>query len=290
MGESLTAPDSPLLNRALSAYAVGSVFKPVVAAAALEAGEGDFVRDCPGYDSRNGQVYRCAGSVPHGLVGLGGALEKSCNGYFIELGRRLGPERVRQMAAALGFGKGQDIAAGLRASAGVLPEAETLENEGQFANFCFGQGELLATPLQAAGMMNAIAAGGVYRTPLFVECVVDEATGEELAPLAHGSARRVFSEETAKRLQGLLAGVVAEGTGQQAAPAEGTAAGKTGTAQTGQFREGEELKNYWFAGFYPADRPRWTIVVMQDAQTEPEVSSAAVFARLCDALAAGEDG
>ena len=61
-----------------------------------------------------------------------------------------------------------------------------------------------------------------------------------------------------------------------------------GTAQTGQFRDGEELKYYWFAGFYPAEKPRWTIVVMQDAQTEPEVSSAAVFARLCDALSAGE--
>ena len=60
-----------------------------------------------------------------------------------------------------------------------------------------------------------------------------------------------------------------------------------GTAQTGQFRDGEELKNYWFAGFYPAEKPRWTIVVMQDAQTEPEVSSAAIFARLCDALSAG---
>ena len=48
------------------------------------------------------------------------------------------------------------------------------------------------------------------------------------------------------------------------------------------------MKNYWFAGFYPAEKPRWTIVVMQDAQTEPEVSSAAVFARLCDALSAGE--
>ena len=290
VGESLTAPDSPLLNRAFAAYAVGSVFKPVVAAAALKAGEGGFVRDCPGYDSLNGQVYRCAGSVPHGLVGLDGALEKSCNGYFIELGRRLGPERVRQMAAALGFGKGQEIAGSLRAAAGVLPEAGTLENEGQFANLCFGQGELLATPLQVAGMMNAIAAGGVWRTPLFVECVVDEATGEELAPLAHASARRVFSEETAEKLQDLLVGVVAEGTGQPAAPAEGTAAGKTGTAQTGQFREGEELKNYWFAGFYPAEKPRWTIVVMQDGQTEPEVSSAAVFARLCDALAAEEGG
>ncbi len=288
VGESLTAPGSPLLNRAFSAYAVGSVLKPVLAAAALEAGEGDFTRECPGYDALNGQVYRCAGSVPHGLVGLDGALEKSCNGYFIELGRELGPERVRQMAAALGFGKGQDIAGGLRSASGVLPEAETLENEGQFANFCFGQGELLATPLQVAGMMNTIAAGGVYHTPLFVECTVDETTGEELTPLAHSSSRRVFAEQTAEKLQELLAGVVAEGTGRQAAPSEGTAAGKTGTAQTGQFRDGEELKNYWFAGFYPAEKPRWTIVVMQDAQTEPEVSSAAVFARLCDALSAGE--
>ena len=288
VGESLTAPDSPLLNRAFSAYAVGSVFKPVLAAAALEAGEGDFTRECPGYDALNGQVYRCAGSVPHGLVGLDGALEKSCNGYFIELGRELGPERVRQMAAALGFGKGQDIAGGLRSASGVLPEAEILENEGQFANFCFGQGELLATPLQVAGMMNTIAAGGVYHTPLFMECTVDETTGEELTPLAHSSSRRVFSVQTAEKLQELLAGVVAEGTGRQAAPSEGTAAGKTGTAQTGQFRDGEELKNHWFAGFYPAEKPRWTIVVMQDAQTEPEVSSAAVFARLCDALSAGE--
>lgn len=288
VGESLTALNSPLLNRAFSAYAVGSVFKPVLAAAALEAGEGDFIRECPGYDALNGQVYRCAGSVPHGLVGLDGALEKSCNGYFIELGRELGPERVRKMAAALGFGKGQDIADGLRSASGVLPEAETLENEGQFANFCFGQGELLATPLQVAGMMNTIAAGGVYHTPLFVECTVDETTGEELTPLAHSSSRRVFSVQTAEKLQELLAGVVAEGTGQQAAPSEGTAAGKTGTAQTGQFRDGEELKNYWFAGFYPAEKPRWTIVVMQDTQTEPEVSSAAIFARLCDALSAGE--
>ena len=251
VGESLTALNSPLLNRAFSAYAVGSVFKPVLAAAALEAGEGDFIRECPGYDALNGQVYRCAGSVPHGLVGLDGALEKSCNGYFIELGRELGPERVRKMAAALGFGKGQDIADGLRSASGVLPEAETLENEGQFANFCFGQGELLATPLQVAGMMNTIAAGGVYHTPLFVECTVDETTGEELTPLAHSSSRRVFSVQTAEKLQELLAGVVAEGTGQQAAPSEGTAAGKTGTAQTGQFRDGEELKKLLVRRFLP---------------------------------------
>ena len=82
----------------------------------------------------------------------------------------------------------------------------------------------------------------------------------------------------------LLASVVTEGTGHEAAPTEGTAAGKTGTAQTGQFAAGKELKNYWFAGFYPARNPRYTIVVLQDGQVSTEHSSAAIFARLCAML------
>ena len=62
-----------------------------------------------------------------------------------------------------------------------------------------------------------------------------------------------------------------------------------GTAQTGQFAAGKELKNYWFAGFYPARNPRYTIVVLQDGQTGPSRTSAAVFARVCAALdTAGE--
>jgi len=79
--------------------------------------------------------------------------------------------------------------------------------------------------------------------------------------------------------------VVAEGTGQDAADLTGGAGGKTGTAQTGQFApDGEERKNLWFAGFYPAGNPRWTVVVLQDGQTETGCSSAAIFARLCTAL------
>ena len=55
--------------------------------------------------------------------------------------------------------------------------------------------------------------------------------------------------------------------------------------QTGQFTpEGVERKNLWFAGFYPAQKPKYTIVVLQDGQTDPAYSSAAVFARLCTAL------
>ncbi len=78
---------------------------------------------------------------------------------------------------------------------------------------------------------------------------------------------------------------MAEGTGREAAPIHGDAAGKTGTAQTGQFTpDGEEKMNLWFAGFCPADQPQYTVVVLQDGQTNPEVSSAAIFAQVCEAL------
>ena len=78
---------------------------------------------------------------------------------------------------------------------------------------------------------------------------------------------------------------MAEGTAQDASGLPGGAAGKTGTAQTGQFTaEGKERKNLWFAGLYPAEDPQYTIVVLQDGQTQAAVSSAAVFAQLCTAL------
>lgn len=247
---SLNAPDSPLLERAFQCYAVGSVFKPVVAAAALEAGESGFVYTCPGWCAVDGRIFRCAGGIPHGEVDLAGALEKSCNGYFIRLGQALGADAVRAMAEKLGF----------------------------------GQGELLASPLQVAAMMNTIACGGICRTPLLLETTLDETTGAPLTALSHVRSRRVLTKRTAAALQDLLAGVVAGGTGHEAALPGQTAAGKTGTAQTGQFSGGTELKNYWFAGFVPAEQPRYTIVVLQDTQAEPAFSSAAIFARVAAGL------
>ena len=89
----------------------------------------------------------------------------------------------------------------------------------------------------------------------------------------------------AERLQDMLATVVSDGIGSGAQPTFGTAAGKTGTAQTGRYDEqGGEQLNFWFAGFYPAEEPHVTVVVMQDGQAEAPVSSAAVFRQVCDAL------
>lgn len=284
LAASLDAPDSPFLNRVLECYTVGSVFKPVLAAVALEAGLAPEY-DCNGAVVVDGQIFRCAGGVPHGEVDLLAALAKSCNGYFIRLGQQLGAQALLQQAQALGFGRSIGLAEGLTAQSGALPGAEELAQSGQLANFSFGQGSLLATPLQVAAMMNTIANGGVYRAPCLLDCALDETSGEELSAFARPQAERVLTEQTAAALCTMLEQTVAEGTAQDASGLPGGAAGKTGTAQTGQFTaEGKERKNLWFAGFYPAKDPQYTIVVLQDGQTQAAVSSAAVFAQLCTAL------
>lgn len=284
LADSLQAENSPFLNRALQSYAVGSVFKPVLAAAALEAGLQP-VFECTGAVVVDGQIFRCAGGVPHGQVDLAAALEKSCNGYFIRLGQQLGAETLLQMSRQLGFGQEVPVAGALHADAGKLPSAGELAQSGQLANFSFGQGGLLASPVQIAAMMNTIASGGVYRTPFFVCGSVDETDGTPLETLAHPQSRRVMSAENVALLRKMLQQVVEEGTAQDAAWLEEGAGGKTGTAQTGQFTpDGTERKNLWFAGFYPAQQPRYTIVVLQDGQVSTEHSSAAIFARLCAML------
>ena len=284
LAASLGASDSPFLNRVLESYAVGSVFKPVLAAAALEAGLSPEY-ECTGAVMVDGQIFRCAGGVPHGTVNLAEALEKSCNGYFVRLGQQLSAETLLQTAEAFGFGRQIAVAGRLYADSGNLPTAQELAQSGQLANFSFGQGSFLASPVQVAAMMNAIACGGVYRTPFFVEGTVDETQAAVSEAFSQPQGKRILSEKTVDALREMLEQVVAEGTAQDAAGLEEGAGGKTGTAQTGQFTpEGVERKNLWFAGFYPASQPKYTIVVLQDGQTDPAYSSAAVFARLCTAL------
>ena len=197
--------------------------------------------------------------------------------------------RIRKMAETLGFGTATQLAPGLQGASGTLPDAAALENPGELATFSFGQGALTVTPLQITAMMNTVANGGVYRTPAFVQGIVD-ADGTLTGQTRAADTRTVFDAATARVLRSMLASVVSEGIGSEAQPKTGTAGGKTGTAQTGQYDEnGEELLNYWFSGFYPADDPRYTITVLQDGILKPENSSAAIFAKVTEILAVWEN-
>ena len=286
LADSLQAENSPFLNRALQSYAVGSVFKPVLAAAALEAGLQP-VFECTGAVVVDGQIFRCAGGVPHGQVDLAAALEKSCNGYFIRLGQQLGAESLLDAAKDFGFGCSLPLAEGLAAEAGQLPAPQELAQSGQLANFSFGQGSLLAAPMQVAALFNTIAADGVYRSPYVLQATLDETTGQPVETLSHPRGRRVISAQNAALLRAMLVQVVQQGTAQDAAGLSGGAGGKTGTAQTGQFTpEGTERCNLWFAGFWPAEKPRYTIVVLQDGAVHTAYSGATIFAQVCNALEA----
>lgn len=285
--KSIEADDTSLINRPLSAFSAGSVFKVVLAQAAYEAGYSWFTHDCTGSVEVGDQVFRCAEGRAHGVVNLRGALEQSCNCYFIKLGQLLGGERILQAARKFGFGQASAVAPGLKSAEGNLPSAQSVAdtNSGQLAMLSFGQGTLTVTPLQITAMMNAVANGGIWKAPRFVQGVVDADTMELVQPVETAEDVRVCDSDTANILRSMLISVVEEGIGRQAAPDTGQAGGKTGTAQTGQFDEnGEELLNYWFSGFWPADDPRYTITVLQDTTLEPETSSAALFARVVDAI------
>ncbi len=83
----------------------------------------------------------------------------------------------------------------------------------------------------------------------------------------------------------MLVGVVEEGLGRRAAPRAGGAGGKTGTAQTGRRDEAdEEIMDAWFAGFYPAAEPVYTIVVLLDSGSHDSDDAAEIFAQVADSL------
>lgn len=284
VAESIRADDTSLINRTLNPFSAGSVFKVVLAAAAYENGLDWFTHTCTGSVEVAGQTYRCAQGRAHGAVNLRQALEQSCNCYFVELGQILGGETILQEAEKFGFGQPCAVAPGLKSNAGIVPAAEDLENVGQLALFSFGQGGLTATPLQITAMMNTVADGGRYCTPRFVRGVTND-TLQIDTPLQVPEPESVLDTDTARILRSMLQSVVEEGIGGEAAPQEQAAGGKTGTAQTGQYTEqGEELLNYWFGGFYPAEDPCYTITVLQDGILEPEYSSAAIFARIANGL------
>lgn len=279
-----TEEDSPLLNRAFCAYAPGSVFKLVTAAAALEDGSvlGSF--NCTGSINAGGLMFQCFDGLPHGRVGLEEAIGKSCNGYFISTARALGAGPVLSMAGALGFGEGQEFGRGLYTAPGDLPEEEALLNPRALANFSFGQGDLTATPLQLCGMMNAIASGGEYRSPKLIAGLVSEDRRLTPQESASDAARTAMSSRTAKLLQQYLISAAEDGTGMRAAPEGRTCGIKTGTAQTGVYEDGQELMNFWYCGFVSdGSGPRYCVTVLKEGALDSG-RAAAVFRAIAESL------
>ncbi len=286
LSAALNDADKPFFNRAFAAYNVGSSFKLVVAAAALEQGiSPDFTVNCVGGVEIAGRMVYCHHRAGHDKTNMERALEQSCNPYFIALGKEVGGSAILSMAEHMGFGQGSEFAEAVSASAGNLP-AEAASPLA-LANLSFGQGELLATPVQIAAMVSSIANGGYQVEP---QLIIGWTEDGSIPYQTNRAKERIFSERTAGLLQDYMIEVVQEGSGTNAKPSVGGAGGKTASAQTGTYRSnGEEIVHAWFVGFYPATEPRYSIVVLAEGMESGGTYAAPVFKRICEQIAVLEN-
>ena len=281
LAKSLNEENSPLLNRALCTFNVGSIFKPCVAIAAIESNYANISFDCKGYMEIGDRIFRCHNLSGHGEMNLCNALAQSCNCFFYNCAVTIGGEYIQKTASILNIGEKIKIADKIYAARGKLTDTNDLQNFGALANLSIGQGNLMASPISMLNLYIAIASNGSYYVPSVVEKTIKDGAVDEYDI---GGVTKVMKPETAEILRQYLKTVITEGTGIDAALINTTAAGKTATAQTGRYyTDKTEITNSWFCGFFPADNPQYVIIVMSDSKSD--VTTSSIFAKIANGIA-----
>jgi len=277
--ELINSETHPLQNRAIqSKFAPGSVFKIVMAIAALESGKATPSRTdfCPGYTVIYGRKFLCHQEGGHGTVAMLEAIKKSCNVYFYHLGKDMGIQIISEWAHKLGFGQptGIDLA---HEESGTVPDdawKRRTRNEqwypGETISVSIGQGALEVTPIQMAVFASVIGNGGTfYRPHLLISREVRGGVEEATKP-PEVLGKVNLKPSTLQVVKEAMWEVVNQGgTGTKAAIPGKDVCGKTGTAQVVKASAGvksEKLAeairdNAWFVGFAPRDHPRIAFAV-----------------------------
>jgi len=281
----------PLTNKAVSGqYSPGSTFKLVVALAALEAGVINSNQRvwCPGHLKLGRRRFYCWKRGGHGWIDMVQAIYRSCDVYFYEIARKLGVDRIAEMARRFGFGDLQAV--GLPSErAGLVPTRDWKQavhgvpwQQGETLITGIGQGFLLTTPMQLAVMTARLANGGRAVVPRLVRSTGETDSGDDREALSKGTDGGEMGLSPA----GLR--LVLKGMSMVTNHRRGTAyksrikekgmemAGKTGTVQVRRISKRERLtgvrKNEdkpWkerdhalFIAYAPLDKPRYAISVV----------------------------
>lgn len=280
-------PKHPLSNKAVAGqYPPGSTFKMIVALAALEAGviSSEHKVYCSGSTKLGRHKFHCWKRGGHGKLVLRQAIEQSCDVYFYDIARKVGIDKIAEMANRFGLGHTLDL--DLRGErAGLIPTTDwkrAVRGErwqvGDTFNAGIGQGYVLTTPLQLAVMTARLANGGKAVTPRLVrEDKPQSDEGEE------NPAENLDMGISKSALRTVLAGMFdvvnsKRGTGRASKiKIEGwEMAGKSGTAQvrriskkerqTGVRKSNEkpwiERDHALFVAFAPFDEPRYAVAVI----------------------------
>ncbi len=242
----------PEFNVALQGtYPPGSIFKIITAAAILESGRvspEDKVF-CPGYYDAGSRVFKCWDKKGHGLMNFVEGLSNSCDVYFYVSGQRAGALNIEKYARAFRLGQTSGIALPDEKQGNVFgPSARAAKKSywfiGDTLNLAIGQGETLMTPMQAAGEIAAVANGGIFHRPYYVDKIV-KSDGQLLYKGEQQVLSRVeLKPQTWSLIREGLKSVVSEGTGQAAKIKGAEMYGKTGTAQNPQGKD-----HAWFVAY-----------------------------------------
>ncbi len=260
--------DRPLLNRATQGlYPPGSVFKIVVAGAALQTGtvtpETEFV-DTGEYVA-GGYVVTNYGDKVYGVHDFTKAFASSINTTFAKVGVEMGADTLAKYASDFGFNKESPWPLG--ASKSFFPDPADMDTA-HVAQASFGQGEVLSTPLEIALTAAAVANGGEIMEPYVVSQVLDYHKNmlQETKPRVW---LRPLTGEMAADMRDLMIEVVNNGTGTSAAIDGVQVAGKTGTAEVA-----DAGPHSWFAAFAPAEDPQVVVAVLvENAGTGSSVAA-----------------
>ena len=306
----LRIPTTPMLDRTIQGqYPMGSTFKVVDSIAGLENGviTPSTVYDCTGVytppHTTGGAVWHCwAYPSAHGPLDLTQAIVQSCDVYFYNVGYDFYSQKgegLEDWAKRLGLGRptGVDLPGEV---AGLVPTPEwkdaaytkktdptnwridRLWKPGDSVNLAIGQGNLLATPMQAAVAYAAIANGGYLVTPHLGDRIVD-AQGKLVRRLPYSRPRRLgISQDTLSTVQNALHEAATTPNGTSYMTFGGykiPVAGKTGTAQVlGQ-------DDYaWYCSYAPANDPRYVVVVMIQQGGHGGITAAPAARMIYDAL------
>lgn len=276
----LSDPDHPLQNRAIqNTYSPGSVFKIFLAYGALARGLVDLEWRvyCPGHAVFYGRAFRCHRKGGHGFVNLREAIKYSCDVYFYNLGRRLGVDRIAEIAGGFGFGEptGIDLAFEKR---GLVPSEEWARTRrkirwypSETISVAIGQGPVLVTAMQVARAVSGLATGGKLPTPHLFRASQDPRTGAQLRYRAEPKPGISISPAGGAAIREAMWAVLNEpgGTAFGSRIPGLPAAGKTGTVQVigrdATPRPGVPARrtqdHAWFTAFAPVQDPRIVVVV-----------------------------
>lgn len=274
---------SPLINRCLYDYSLGSIFKLVTACQAIKSGYCDYKYTCTGSADIKGQVFGCHLLSGHGEQNMTQAMTNSCNPYFITLSTYLDAGQLRDTAFTLGFGREIQLCNGVVGASGYLPTTQELSVPAELANFSFGQGKLTATPLQVSQMTCAIANDGIMPILRVVKGLTSD--GKNVDNQKNPQLAYTMEENTAKKLQGFMSAAVNNNEESNAKPYNTMTAGKTSTAQTGRFDEnGTELCNAWITGFFPVYKPKYAVTVLVEDGGYGNTVAAPIFREIIEKI------